>query len=347
MEYTFTKYTFFTLCLLLCSCLSSKNENNGEITGDKGDTVKYYNNPVIPVSVPDPTVLRAADGYFYLYGTENIRNLPIYRSKDLVEWEQRGTVFTDETRPTDVEGASLWAPEIRYINGKYLLLYSLAKWGEHWVSTIGYATADSPEGPFTARGVVFSSKDVNVENSIDEFLYEENGKYYMLWGSFFGLYLMELNVTDDLTVTPKLETKQQIAGNAFEAMNLWKRNGYYYLFASIGSCCEGANSTYTMVVGRSKNLAGPYLSKDGGTMMDNAYTVVISKSSAFVGPGHNSILQEDDNGDTWTLYHAFRADRPEDGRMVLLDRVLWDEDGWPYVKDGQASIKAVCPVINK
>lgn len=345
MKHTFIKYTFPVVCLLLSACSLGKNENN-KTAENETETAKY-NNPVIPISVPDPTALRAPDGYFYLYGTEDIRNLPIYRSKDLVEWEQRGTVFTNETRPKDVEGASLWAPEIRYINGKYLLLYSLAKWGQHWVSTIGYATADSPEGPFTAKGVVFSSKDVDVENSIDQFLYEEDGKYYMLWGSFFGLYLMELDVADDLTITPKLETKQQVAGNAFEAVNLWKRDGYYYLFASIGSCCEGANSTYTMVVGRSKNMAGPYLSKDGGTMMDNAYTAVISKNAAFVGPGHNSILLEDDGGNTWTLYHAFRADRPEDGRVVLLDHVLWDEDGWPYVENGQASVKAACPVINK
>lgn len=347
MKHIFIRYAFSALCLLLCACSSGKNENNNKEVVEGGTVPTKYNNPVIPISVPDPTVLRAPDGYFYLYGTEDIHNLPIYRSKDLVKWEQRGTVFTDETRPKDVEGASLWAPEIRYINGKYLLLYSLAKWGKHWVSTVGYATADSPEGPFTAKGVVFSSKDVDVENSIDQFMYEEDGKYYMLWGSFFGLYLMELNVTDDLTITPQLETKQRVAGNAFEAVNLWKRNGYYYLFASVGSCCEGANSTYTMVVGRSKNLEGPYLAKDGGAMMDNAYTTVISKSTAFIGTGHNSILLEDDGGNTWTLYHAFRADRPEDGRIVLLDRVLWDEDGWPYVENGQASTKAACPVINK
>ncbi len=344
MRHTFIKYSLPAACLLLAACSLGKGDQN-KAEGDTLTTV--YNNPVIPISVPDPTVLRADDGYFYLYGTEDIRNLPIYRSKDLVTWEQRGTAFTDATRPKDVEGASLWAPEIRYVNGKYLLLYSLAKWGQHWVSTVGYATADHPEGPFTSRGVVFSSKDVDVENSIDQYLYEEDGKYYMLWGSFFGLYLMELDVTDDVTITPKLDTKQQIAGSAFEAVNLWKKNGYYYLFASVGSCCEGAKSTYTMVVGRSKNLAGPYLAKDGGMMMENAYTPVISKNTAFVGPGHNSILLEDDGGNTWTLYHAFRTDRPEDGRVVLLDRVMWDKDGWPYVEGGQASVKAACPTINQ
>ena len=168
--------------------------------GEGGEpATEQYANPVIPYSVPDPTCIRTADGAYYLYGTEDIRNLPILRSDDLVNWKQVGTAFTDQTRPTEVEGASLWAPEIRYIKGKYVLFYSLAIWGQEWVSTIGYAVADRPEGPFTEKGIVFSSHDVGVQNSIDEFLYEEDGKYYMLWGSFRGIYLMELDVTDEST----------------------------------------------------------------------------------------------------------------------------------------------------
>ena len=76
----------------------------------------------------------------------------------MVKWEEIGTAFTDETRPDflpdnkDVkERAHLWAPEIRYVKGKYVLFYSLAQWGNHWVSTVGYAFSDSPEGPFTSR----------------------------------------------------------------------------------------------------------------------------------------------------------------------------------------------------
>lgn len=316
--------------------------------GEGGEpATEQYANPVIPYSVPDPTCIRTADGAYYLYGTEDIRNLPILRSDDLVNWKQVGTAFTDQTRPTEVEGASLWAPEIRYIKGKYVLFYSLAIWGQEWVSTIGYAVADRPEGPFTERGIVFSSHDVGVQNSIDEFLYEEDGKYYMLWGSFRGIYLMELDVTDDLVITPRLETKQQVAGTAFEAVNLWKRDGYYYLFASIGTCCEGVNSTYTTVVGRSQSLSGPYVAKDGTPMLDNGYTTVIARSTAFVGPGHNSVLQTDDAGQTWMLYHGYQANRADDGRMVLLDRVQWDEDGWPYVAGAQPSLKADMPVINR
>lgn len=346
----------FTKTLLLagfavasaCSSCSDNSEDNTNLDGSDGgkEPSTQYSNPVIDTSVPDPTAIRVADGTYYLYGTEDIRNLPIYRSSDLVNWEQLGTAFTNETRPTDVEGASLWAPEIRYIKGKYVLFYSLAKWGQEWVSTIGYAVADKPEGPFTSKGVVFSSHDVNVQNSIDQFFYEEDGKYYMLWGSFRGIYLMELNVTDDLVITPKLNTKKQVAGTAFEAVNIWKRDGYYYLFASIGTCCEGANSTYTTVVGRSQSLAGPYVAKDGKPMLDNGYTEVIAKSPAFVGVGHNSILLEDDADNTWMLYHGYQLNKVDDGRLVLLDRVLWDEEGWPYVEGGQPSLKADVPEIN-
>ena len=215
------KKFFLLSCAIYCTACSG-NGNTGNSDGQDipkvDDSQLAYHNPVIRIAAPDPTAMRAKDGYFYLYATEDIRNLPIFRSRDMVKWEEIGTAFTDETRPDflpdnkDVkERAHLWAPEIRYVKGKYVLFYSLAQWGNHWVSTVGYAVSDSPEGPFTPKGKVFDSREVNVENSIDQYFYEEDGKYYMLWGSFFGIYIMELDVTDDVMITPKLDTKRQIA----------------------------------------------------------------------------------------------------------------------------------------
>ena len=312
---------------------------------------EYYTNPVIRISAPDPTAIKAGDGYYYLYSTEDIKNLPIFRSDNLVDWVEVGTAFTDATRPNFVDNnpegkkAAIWAPDIQYINGKYVLFYSLAEWGNHWISTVGYAVSDSPAGPFVPKGKVFNSRDVDVENSIDQFFYEENGKYYMLWGSFRGIYIMELDINSNMDITPKLETKKQIAGNAYEGINLWKKDGYYYLFGSIGSCCEGEKSTYTTVVGRSKSLFGPYLDRKGGSMMDNKHEVVLHKNNRFVGTGHNSLLQVDDEGNTWMLYHAFELNRLDAHRQVLLDKVLWDKDGWPYVENLQPSDKAEAPVV--
>lgn len=346
------KYLLCAGMSLLMACGSNgtgKGVDNA--SSDSTSVAKEYHNPVIRIAAPDPTAIRLADGTYYLYATEDIRNLPIFKSENMVDWEEVGTAFTDATRPDFVDNnpegkhAALWAPDIQYIKGKYVLTYSLAEWGNHWISTIGYAVADKPEGPFTPKGKLFNSRDVNVENSIDQFLYEEDGKYYVLWGSFFGIYIMELDVTDDVTITPKLETKRQIAGNAYEGINLWKRDGYYYLFGSIGSCCEGEKSTYTTVVGRSESLFGPYVDKSGGKMLENKHEVVLHKDSAFVGTGHNALLQLDDEGNTWMLYHAFELSNLGAQRQVLLDRVLWDEAGWPYVENHQPSHSALMPVI--
>ena len=187
MKYILSLFSSF---LLLACGGNESSANQGAAPSDSTTTVVEYQNPVIRISAPDPTAIRVKDGTYYLYATEDIHNLPIFKSKDLVHWEEIGTAFTEETRPNFVDNnpegkkAALWAPEIRYIKGKYVLFYSLAEWGNHWISTIGYAVSDSPEGPFTPKGKVFNSRDVDVENSIDQFFYEEDGKYYMLWGSF-------------------------------------------------------------------------------------------------------------------------------------------------------------------
>lgn len=349
MNNTLKKWGALAGILILTACGSDGNSftDDGE-EQPTGKVKEYYFNPVLKTSVPDPTVIRANDGLYYMYGTEDIWNMPIFKSCDMVNWAQVGTVFTGESRPTKPAGASLWAPEIRYIKGKYVIFYSLARWGDWDFSTIGYAIADKPEGPFTAQGTIFNSGSIGVPNCIDEYFYEENGRYYMLCGSFGGLFIVELNVADDLsTMIPKMSTKKQLAGSAYEAVALWKRNGYYYLFASIGSCCEGINSTYTTVVGRSENLRGPYITKSGHSMMNNAHEVLIARNDRYVGVGHCSILQEDDEKNTWMFYHGYQVADGYGGRQIFLDRVFWDENDWPYVKGQQPSSVAECPVFNK
>ena len=84
-----------------------------------------YKNPVVDIAMPDPTVIKAADGYFYVYATESTRNVPIMKSKDLVEWTYCNTAFTNKTRPRFEPKAGIWAPDINYINGKYVLYYEM------------------------------------------------------------------------------------------------------------------------------------------------------------------------------------------------------------------------------
>ena len=116
------KISFIFILLLFCSLPSYGTTPK----------IKVYCNPVLAKSTPDPTVIQAPDGMFYLYATEDIHNIPIYKSPDLVNWTFVGTAFTDATRPTFEPKAGLWAPDINHIDGKYVLYYAMSRWGgEH------------------------------------------------------------------------------------------------------------------------------------------------------------------------------------------------------------------------
>ena len=302
-------------------------------------SAENYKNPVVDYSLPDPTVIKGDDGYFYLYATEDIRNLPIHRSKDLVNWEFLGTAFTDESRPDFEPNGGIWAPDINKIGDKYVLYYSMSVWGGEWTCGIGCAVSDRPEGPFKDCGMMFRSNDIKVQNSIDPFYIEDNGHKYLFWGSFRGIYAIELS-EDGLSLKSG-SSPVQIAGTAYEGTYIHKRGGYYYMFASIGSCCEGLKSTYTTVVGRSTSLFGPYLDKKGQSMMDNHHEILIHKNDSFVGTGHNSEIVSDNAGTDWLFYHAVSVANP-DGRVLMLDKIDWI-DGWPSVEGNSPSVKSEKP----
>ena len=336
MKNCFLVYIFaFTLCMLLASC-----------SGKKVEPV-YNKNPVVRAEAPDPSVIRAEDGTFYLYATGG--NYSIYKSVDMVNWEKVGEVFNDETFPKEVRNnrkATLWAPEIRLINNKYVIFYTM--WfGTEWLSAIGYAVADTPTGPFTDKGILIDSKPINVEQSIDQFYYEDNGKAYLFWGSFRNIYAVELDVTETVDIAIKPETMIQIGGTAYEGSNIWKRGDYYYMFASIGNFAGGAKSTYRTVVARSKNVLGPYVDKKGVSMLDNGYELILDKDDKFTGPGHNAGIVEDDAGQTWMYYHAYELSNLGLRRQSMLDRVLWDDEEWPYIETGTPSDSALVPIVNR
>lgn len=310
-----------------------------------------YTNPVITFSsAADPTVIRTEDG-FYLYATQTDKYwVPIYFSKDLVNWEFKRTAFRNATKPQIPGGGAFWAPEIRHINGKYVLYFSWAKWGDGDASYTAVATSDSPLGDFVNSKELLTKEDFG-SNCIDQFYYEEDNKKYMFVGSFNGIYVTEL--TDDgLSVkrnengTPTL--KKQVCGKAFEGTNIYKKNGYYYLFASINNCCDGERSRYKVVVGRSQDLLEPYLDKSGKDMINNAWELVLEgDGQKFFGPGHNSIIVQDDAGTDWMIYHSYVKENGEvGGRLGMLDRVLWTEDGWPYIKNCVPSTSDFLPVFN-
>ena len=308
------------------------------LTGIHSYAKDTYSNPVIAENLPDPCVLQDG-GRYYLYATESGKKLPIYSSTNLVEWEFVSNAFSPESRPSHLENGQLWAPDIKKIDGKYVLAYSESRWMENKENGIGIAVAKSPTGPFEDLGLLFTSQQIGVGNSIDPSFYEENGELYLIWGSMGGIYLIQLD-KESLKIKIGAE-KIKIAGRGIEGSHIFKYKGYYYLFASTGSCCKGKDSTYRVIVGKADNLKGPYKSYDGSFLDKDSSNLLISGNEKFVGTGHGSTIITDSTGCTWYIYHSYLRDNPGKGRLVLLDKIEWTEDGWPYINTGTPSTKDV------
>lgn len=303
-----------------------------------------FKNPIIAEDAPDPSIIKGNDGYYYLFSTAE----HVYRSTDMVNWKYLRQVFDGGKRPTFVEGVNVyWAPCVTKQDGRYVLYFALSKWGGGDTASIGVATATKPEGPYTIvgeEGKLFTSGEIGVNNSIDPNYIEDNGRKYIVWGSWNGIWLIEL--TEDGLAVKNIRRKRQIAGTRFEAPYIYKRGKFYYLFCSIGACCEGARSTYETVVGRATSLFGPYFAKNGGKMLDNDCTIFLTSNEPCIAPGHNSRIIEDETGKTWMTYHGYLRSDPDRGRVAWLDEVKWGEDGWPYIEgNGASATELEAPVV--
>ncbi|WP_255450507.1 family 43 glycosylhydrolase [Skermania sp. ID1734] len=297
-------------------------------------------NPVVQPVAADPSVIRAADGKFYMYTTgddwgdgHGTHDMSIFTSDDLESWKYSGDVFKNHPswHPAGKVG---WAPDAHYKNGQYSLYYAL---GDPTNPCIGLATAQAPTGPWTDLGkAVLCAKDVGVEGTIDPFVWDDGTSKTMIVGNFHGIYAIPLDAAGHAPAGKPV----QIADKRFEAPYVQFHDGYYYLFVSAGNCCRDANTAYRVLVGRSSSLTGPYVDRKGTDLNNGGGALVLAGSDKWAGPGHNSIIT-DDAGTDWIVYHAIPRARLElpsgaQRREGMIDRITW-ADGWPEVGDGSPS----------
>ena len=290
-----------------------------------------YSNPLKKKDSTQPSIIRADNGYYYLY----VAGENIYKSLDLINWEFVGQPFEGVKRHAYLVYES---PCITKQGDEYILYFTIQYYGGALdKQAIGVATSKSPEGPFQIVGddaKLLSNEEVDVRNSIDPYFIQEGGSKYILFGMFFGIYYIEL--TEDGIGVKDLNSKTQLAGTLFQAPYIYKRMNYYYLFASIGTS-SGEGSTYKLVVGRSTHFRGPYTNKDGGSMLNNHYEVILSENTKFIGPGHNARIIVDKDGKTWMIYEALIKGEANIGNVLCMDEIKWTDDGWPYFEGGSPS----------
>lgn len=297
------------------------------------------------LGMPDPAVIQAADGSFYIFATGE--GLPIYHSTNLVDWEKVGRVFEtpvpEWAKKAVPETEGIWAPDIVKLNDTYFVYYSVSSFGSQR-SVIGVAmnkTLDhnSPDYQWVDQGLVMESFPGQCDfNAIDPAAFQqEDGRAFMVWGSFWGgIKSIELNPE---TGKP-LENPPQISAvasrpdhrtHAIEGAYMVHNKDYYYLFVSWDNCCDGAESTYKVMVGRSKHPLGPYVDFRGKPMVAGGGTLVLANHDHWRGPGHNSVLTTEKG--SWIVHHTYDTFHLEDQRILQIRPIYWGADGWPVVGD--------------
>ncbi|GAB2611544.1 hypothetical protein GCM10027035_04970 [Emticicia sediminis] len=270
--------------------------------------------------IHDPSTIMESDGKYYTFGTRGGGLV----SEDGWTWNAGGE------RPGG--GA---APDALKIGDRYLVVYGATGGGLNGghngkILTMWNKTLDpkSPDFKYTEAIVVASSDGKEDCDAIDPGLLLDptDGRLWLSYGTYFGfIRLVELD--------PK--TGKRVEGNKeiniaidCEASALMYRDGWYYLLGTHGTCCDGANSTYNIVVGRSKKVTGPYIDNMGRDMLKGGGKMVMSSGGGRVnGAGHFGRWQIDDGVEKMSFH--YEADLDQSGRSVLAIRPLLWKNGWP------------------
>jgi arabinan endo-1,5-alpha-L-arabinosidase len=287
----------------------------------------------------DPSTVIVENGKFYAYGTG--AGLPISVSDDGWTWRRAGTVMqaVPGGRPgPDVlarGGNNTWAPDVIRSGDKYFIYYSAP--GTQPKSAIGLLVGktldpSSPDYKWEDGGPVVWSDGVEDSNAIDPGVFRDpmNGSLWLTYGSYFGyIRLVELDAKSGKRLHPERKPVN-IAING-EASTMMFRDGWYYLLLTHGSCCVSANSTYNIRMGRSRNVAGPFLDNVGIDMLQGGGKLFLGSGGRFIGPGHFGLLDLGGGVQKFSLH--YEADLDRGGISVLDIRPLLWRDGWPVAGD--------------
>jgi beta-xylosidase len=276
----------------------------------------------------DPSVIKAKDAYFATgTSSEWAPHFPIYTSKDLQNWKLTGYVF--DKAPEWTTG-SFWAPEYYFHNNTYYIYYTARRKSDK-VSCIGVATSQYPDKGFKDHGIIVSFG----KEAIDGFVYNDNGQLYMTFKAY-GLDDRPIEILGSRLSADGLKTEGEVFSllkdnnrMGMEGQSILKKDGFYYLFYSAGSCC-GNGCSYNVRVARSKQFKGPY--------EDYSRNPILQTTEVWKCPGHGTFVQQNDGKQVY-IHHAYNKESNVfTGREGMLADLVWGSDnGWPSLVSRQNS----------
>ncbi len=314
--------------------------------------------------VHDPSIIKDGNTW-YVFGTATGPNrdgeLPVRCSDDLHQWKRCGSVFAtipDWIKKESPQTKELWAPDISYFDGEYHLYYAFSVFGKN-TSGIALATnktLDPKRADFhwEDRGLIFRSREQDDFNAIDpNIVLDGKGGVWLAFGSFWdGIKMRRIDAKTG-KLSPKDTKLYSLArrkrpqnpppnppglpGNwqAIEAPFIVHHGEYFYLFVSFDLCCRGTKSNYKTMVGRSKNVTGPYPDSDGTPMLEGGGTPVLVGDTRWIGPGGESIRMGADHGlgddRDIVVFHAY--DGKTGHPYLQLSTIDWT-GGWPHAALG-------------
>ena len=274
------------------------------------------------IFIHDPSTIAECDGKYYTFGTGSGGLI----SEDGYTWTGGG-----------VRTGGGVAPDVIKIGDRYLVSYSAGFPGTEGktrgnIITMWTKTLD-PESPDFGYSdpmlVAWAEADEDCWAIDPAFLMGPDGKLWCSYGTYFGtIRICELDPKTGNRMPGDVATDIAID---CEATALMYRNGWYYLLATHGTCCDGVNSTYNIVVGRSRNPRGPYYDNVGRDMMEGGGRMVLSAGNRVTGPGHFGHFVVDEGVERMSCH--YEADMDLSGRSVLAINALQWRDDWPFVAD--------------
>jgi xylan 1,4-beta-xylosidase len=293
-----------------------------------------YTNPIIPGFHPDPSVCRVNDDFYLVNSSFGyFPGVPIFHSKDLVNWKQIGYVLT---RPEQlpIKNASLttggiYAPTIRYHAGTFYMVTTNISMLKNF-----YVTAKNPAGPWSDPIWIDIPTKYPV---IDPTLYfDDDGKTYLITNpgdDTQGIILMEIDTkTGKLLSAPKT-IWQGTGGRYPEGPHIYKKDNWYYLMIAEG----GTEYGHKEMMARSRQLTGPYTPDPANPILTHINRN--AEGNPIQGTGHADLVQAQD-GSWWMVNLAFRPINSQHilGRETFLAPVKWEKGEWPVV-NGNGTIQ--------